>query len=614
MSQPRSQAANILREALNDPNAQLRKITDGNDGEKFEVNTSQGERLFARVKPTNNSEGLPYLEADILKSVNSPYICRPIIVDRIRNHYVIVTPFIDGTSLENHLRQNGPLTGNELETLAKTLFDSVAALSAAGAIHFDIKPANIMVGADGSFRLVDFGAARFMKKMRTERIYPARKFIAPEVLKYLFEPTDIAVQRLTQMTDMYGVGGVLYTAASGHGLTEFFNASSDVLQKVPPPIRTLVPHLNPSLAAIIDQLLSKEPARRLQPNSARILLQNGQIETTKCPLFFLKTKPRGEHGQMMNAIAAQNDRAGVYWASGSIPKFPPKSIVHNLMWEVAWPEDGRDFSIDLLNQYQRGVFALCVPAQELENPLDAGILAKNLSLIENTIIWRNNVASHLPIFAVIAIDEALLNSTDANVVRDAYAAKNIDGVILRVCVPSRMSLDVRHLNSIKSFIEPWRNNGKTVLFDGDLSALPLVLHGVSGLIATTFPRLNILKSRQVPPSFSVRPDGMYVSNFLSIIRPDYVTILKGSPLGRNFTNCDCAYCAINFMKRNRLSRWDRPQRRQHFIAIIPNEIENIKTSNTSDFRRRIEVAQNEALRARPTRIDLYALRVWLEFL
>jgi serine/threonine protein kinase len=611
--QPRSTAANILREVLGDSDAQLRSIQDGNDGEKFEVLTSKGKKLFCRVKRLHEFQELPYQEAEILERTNSPHIVKPRFVDRVRNHYVIVTPFIEGISLEARLRQK-PLSTIELENLANVLFECVAALSDAGAVHFDIKPANIMVGVNETFYLVDFGAAKFVKRMRNERIYPARKFIAPEVLKYLFEPTDLSIQRLTTLTDMYGVGGVLYTAASGHNLTEFFRGSSDILQKVPPPVRTFVPTLNPRLANIIDQLLTKEPARRFSPENARTLLRGGKIEAQKCPVFFLKTKPRGEHAQMMDSISAQGSLTGIYWASASFPQLPKRSASHNLLWETPWRADIEGFKTDLTNQYQRGVFALCVPSQELENRVDAQILAGNTSLVDVAIEWRNTKATHLPVFSVIAIDEALLNSAEANTIRDAYAAKNIDGIIFRVCMPGRTPFDIRHLNSIRTFIEPLVANGKSILFDGDLSVLPLSLCGVSGLVSTTYPRLNILSSRRTPLVFAVRPDGMYIANLLSIISADNVTSLRASALGRNLTNCNCSYCATNFMHRNRLARWDRPQRRQHFISTIPRDILSIKELGAQNLLTRIEMAQREALRARPMRLDLSALQVWYRFL
>lgn len=613
--QSRSQAANILREVLGDPNIQIRAIPQGFDGEKFEVITSQGQKLFCRVKDQRESQELPYQEAEVLARIDSPHIIKPSRIDQVRSRYVMMRPYIEGTSLEERLRGT-PLTSTELETLANTLFDCVLALSNAGAVHFDIKPANIVVGTDGRFYLIDFGAARFLKKMKTERIYPARKFIAPEVLEYLFKPTDLTFQRLTLLVDMYGVGAVLYTAASGHALTEFFQASSDVLQKVPPPVRDFAPNLNPQLAVVIDRLLSKEPARRLRPEDARTLLRDGTIPSKTCPLYFLKTKPgRGsEHAQMIEPIAQQDTLAGVYWVSPQAPKLPKKTASNNVIWETPWRDDNQQFQTDLLHQYEHAVFALCVPSRELENPTDPAALAANLSLIDIAIAWKQMKATHLPVIAVIAIDEALLNSAEISGIKDAYAPKNVDGIILRICMPDRTSFDVRHLRSVRQFIRPWAESGKIVLFDGDLSILPLSLYGVSGLVSRTYPRLNILASRRTRPSFATRPDGMYVTNFLSIVNADSVTGLRVTPLGRNLTNCQCPYCAVNFMHRNRLSRWERSDRRKHFISVIPREIRDIKNSSSDVLKQRIESAQREATRSRLTRLDLSALRVWLQFL
>jgi hypothetical protein len=45
-----------------------------------------------------------------------------------------------------------------------------------------------------AFYLIDFGAAKMLQKMTSERIRPARKYIPPEVLEYLFNPTALALR------------------------------------------------------------------------------------------------------------------------------------------------------------------------------------------------------------------------------------------------------------------------------------------------------------------------------------------------------------------------------------------------------------------------------------
>ena len=610
-------AEKIIREVINDPQATTLRIREGQDGDKFKIITSKGEVLFGRVKKENKSQELPYQEAIILNKVNSQYIIKPIRVDRIKGYYIIIRPFIEGITLEEHLR-SGALELDEVKKLAKTLISCVESLLLVGAVHFDIKPANIIVGTDGNFYLIDFGAAKFLKKMKTERIHPARRYIAPEVLKYLFEPSELALHQLSSLSDMYGVGGVLYYAVTGHNISDFFNSSSEILQKVPFPVRYFKPSFDSTIAEMVDQLLTKEPSRRIRPDDAKALLEGKSLPAKSVPLYFLKTKPgRGsEHKQMLSAIIQGGDLTGIYWFSNNSPSLPKKVASHNVIWETPFRDNQKIFQNDLLRQYKQGVLALCVPGEELENAADARTLHKNLNLIDIAINWKRKIATHIPILAVVSIDEALLTSAEINSIQNAYASKTIDGIILRICTPANMSFDVRHLKSVKKFIYPWAKEKRAILFDGDMSAFPLSLFGVSGLISTTYPKLNILSRRKIRPSFSRKPDGMYIRKFLGIISADSVRSLRGSKFGKAITNCSCPFCSSTLMHPTKWSNiWVRPERRKHFIFTVAEEIKSIKNSPPGNLKERILQAQRETARfSQYIDINLPHLQTWLNFL
>lgn len=615
--QARSKAAKIAEEAIGESIQSIESIDQGQDGEKFKVTTAKGEVLFCRVKEEAGSQELPYQEADVLNQVSSTHVVRPLKVDKIRGHYVLIRPFIKGQNLAERLRQS-KLSVAEIKKLASVLFETAEALASVGAVHFDIKPENIIAEASGDYKLIDFGAAKFLKKMTTERIHPARKFIAPEVLRYLFEPNELALQRLSILSDMYGIGAVLYTCITGHSVAEFFRSSSDVLQKVPPPVRHFESAFDTIIADLVDRLLSKEPARRPRPEDAHAIL-NGQVaKELALPNYFLRVKPgRGtEHVQVLDAVISSPNETGVYWTSDSAPKFPKSLTPSNIIWETPSRANHDDLATDLLRQYEHGVMALCISGHELENSANAAILKSNLALIDSAIEWRKNFATHLPVFALIQIEDALLVSSQADGIRDAYASKKIDGVILRVCMPDRTALDARQMRAIKKFIEPWAVSKRAVLFDGNLAAMPLSIFGVSSLIAATYPRLRILTSRanNRPPGQPRRPDGIYLPRFLAVLSADNVTILRASQFGKSLTNCSCPYCAATLMRRNRLSQWDRASRRKHFVYVFPKDIASVRSGGIASLQQRIQGAKNEAARFSLMRIDLSHLKVWQDFL
>ena len=608
-------AEEIIRRCLNDLGAIIRHIPEGRDGEKFEIKCSNGTKLFARVKKEEISQEMPYQEADVLKHIDSKHIIKPIIIDRVGGYYIIIRPFIEGMSLEERL-QSGPLNLNEVRKLAITLIECVEALSVAGAVHFDIKPANIISGNDGNFYLIDFGTAKFLKKMRTERVYPARRCIAPEVLGYLFNPTALSFQQLSSLSDMYGVGAVLYSVITGHGISEILKSSKEILQQMPPSINYFKPNFDPKITQLVDSLLSKEPHRRMRPDDAKKLINGEDILIKSIPIFFLKTKSgRGsEHSGMLNPIIEGKDLTGIYWTPDNPPAFPKKVSNHNFIWETSVRSDIKKIEEDLSHQYRCGVLALCVPGSELENPIDANVLQKNLEIVDKAIEWRRKFAKHLSIFVVIAIDEALLISSDINSVKNAYASKNIDGIIIRICFPNKMFFDCRHLKAIKGFINPWTEKKRTVLFDGDLSVIPLILFGVSGFISSTYPKVNLLIKRRIIPPFSRKANSMYIGKFLAMVSYDSVMSLRG--IDKTLVGCSCPACSSTIMKltTNWAQGWGRSERRKHFIYTIPNELKLIKNSSPERLKERISQAQRSAKRFPYISLDLAHLKIWLDFL
>ena len=172
---------------------------------------------------------------------------------------------------------------------------------------------------------------------------------------------------------------------------------------------------------------------------------------------------------MLGAIVDAGSEVGVYWRSNNAPRFPKEFTPSNLIWEPVVRESDAEIQKDLLRQYEHGVMVLCAPGETLQTSNDPEVLRKNLSVVDITLEWRRTHATHIPVFAAISIDSALLTSTEIDGIKDAYAAKALDGIILRVCVPGRIALDAKQLRAIKKFIGPWAESHRTVLFDGDLS-------------------------------------------------------------------------------------------------------------------------------------------------
>ena len=147
-------------------------------------------------------------EAMALKKVNHPGVCGIVDMELDDTLAFIVTELIEGKNLKDDVAANGRYVDDDLERLARKLIDATKAVHAAGIVHRDIKPTNVMVSAAGPV-LVDFGIAMGEGEShvtRTGLVMGTPGFIAPEII-------DGAES--DEATDWWSVASVLAFAATG---------------------------------------------------------------------------------------------------------------------------------------------------------------------------------------------------------------------------------------------------------------------------------------------------------------------------------------------------------------------------------------------------------------
>ena len=143
-----------------------------------------------------------------LKKVNHPGVCGIVDMELDDSLAFIVTELIEGRNLKEDVEVNGRYIGDDLERLARKLIDATKAVHAAGIVHRDIKPTNVMVSAAGPV-LVDFGIAMGEGEShvtRTGLVMGTPGFIAPEIIEGA---------ESDEMTDWWSVASVLAFAATG---------------------------------------------------------------------------------------------------------------------------------------------------------------------------------------------------------------------------------------------------------------------------------------------------------------------------------------------------------------------------------------------------------------
>jgi serine/threonine-protein kinase len=172
--------------------------------------------------------------------------------------------YAPGGSLETTLHEQ-PLSVNRVAQVATDICAGLSALHAAGIVHRDIKPSNIVLRADGSAALTDFGLVKgrnYTALTTAGRVVGTLAYLAPEL---------ITGSAATAATDIYGLSCVLFACLAGRPPFESggsLQMAFAQLRSAPPDIRELRPDVPPAMAAVINDGLSKDPG--LRPSSAAI--------------------------------------------------------------------------------------------------------------------------------------------------------------------------------------------------------------------------------------------------------------------------------------------------------------------------------------------------------
>jgi Protein kinase domain len=124
-------------------------------------------------------------EVETMRRVSSPYVAEVVDADVTGNPPYIVTRFVPGKTLEDVVGAEGPVTGASLASLAGGLTAALTAVHAAGVVHRDLKPGNVML-LDGQPVVIDFGIAQAADSTRitmTGMFMGTPGYLAPEVIE-----------------------------------------------------------------------------------------------------------------------------------------------------------------------------------------------------------------------------------------------------------------------------------------------------------------------------------------------------------------------------------------------------------------------------------------------
>ncbi|MEP5988736.1 serine/threonine protein kinase, partial [Rhodopirellula bahusiensis] len=182
-------------------------------------------------------------------------------------HYLVME-YLDGLDLAAVVRRLGPLSTGMATTIMREVCQALAALHAAGLVHRDVKPSNVMLTRGGQVKLLDLGlvfdgqAAANLRVTTVGHVLGTLVFAAPEQLSNQ--------STVDQRADLYGVGATLFQLLCGESAHQSNQGVAPlVIEKTTQPARSLssvVPSVPEDLNQVVADLLQRQAADR--PSSA----------------------------------------------------------------------------------------------------------------------------------------------------------------------------------------------------------------------------------------------------------------------------------------------------------------------------------------------------------
>src|SRR5713101_5005903 len=206
-----------------------------------------------------------YREARAVAALDHPNIVRAYDIDEDEKLHFLVMEHVDGSSLQDIIKKSGPMNYiRAAHYIRQAALGLQHAHEAAGLVHRDVKPGNVLVDRNGLVKILDMGLARFfndeediLTKKYDENVLGTADYLAPE------QATDSHTVDIR--ADIYSLGATLYFCLTGR--TPF--AEGTVAQKLiwhqtrmPKPIRGFRGDVPDALLAVIDKAMAKDVAQR----------------------------------------------------------------------------------------------------------------------------------------------------------------------------------------------------------------------------------------------------------------------------------------------------------------------------------------------------------------
>lgn len=246
----------------------------------------------------------------------------------------LVMEYVDGQPLEDHIAAKGHLTRKEALRMAREAAAGLAAAHAAGLIHRDVKPANLMLTSKGEVKVADFGLARHdgeAKLSRSGQLIGTPAFMAPEQARS--GPVDAR-------TDIFSLGATLFAMLTGKPPFEGPNLMALLMAICDDPlprIGKVNPEIGDDVQAVVERMTAKDPDDRFATMGEVAEALDGLLARTDSPPQPARPRPsssrerarplrsRGHQWTVPAVVAAIAVLAIAFSFGGGSAPIPPPS-------------------------------------------------------------------------------------------------------------------------------------------------------------------------------------------------------------------------------------------------------------------------------------------------
>ncbi|HLE96659.1 MAG TPA: serine/threonine-protein kinase, partial [Candidatus Thermoplasmatota archaeon] len=241
-----------------------RALGEGGSGRVFLAKDVRIGRSVVLKTLASGDHAAAVREARAAAGVEHPNVVRVYDVEGLATGALLVLEYVDGGSLKDFVAARGALPAEAFARVADGLLAALDAVHAAGAVHRDVKPGNVLLTLDGRAKLSDFGIARLPGFETT--IGPA----AAGTVQYM-SPEQARGRRVTTASDLYSAAVTLYEARTGRALVGPLpeESAAEMQMRVGAPA-AVEPDVEPAaLRAWFARALAPDPTARF-PDAAEM--------------------------------------------------------------------------------------------------------------------------------------------------------------------------------------------------------------------------------------------------------------------------------------------------------------------------------------------------------